>query len=72
MNYQVLDDGNIPEHISDADAEYLQIKLARCKDSVEAEKIRKQLSLLKDALLIAHKERVKHDSRRNNQNARYN
>lgn len=69
MNYQILDNGEIPETISDADTEYLQIKLARCSDSVEAEKIRKQLNLLKDALLIAHNERVKHDSRRNNRNA---
>jgi len=68
MNYQIIDNGDIPENISDADAEYLRIKLSRCKISEEAEKYRKQLAILEQCLLIAHKERVKYDSRRNIRN----
>lgn len=64
MNYQIIDNGEIPEDISEADAEYLQIKLSRCTSSEEAEKYRKQLAILEQCLLIAHKERVKNDSRR--------
>lgn len=64
MNYQIIDNGDIPENISDADAEYLRIKLSRCTSSEEAEKYRKQLAILEQCLLIAHKERVKNDSRR--------
>lgn len=64
LNYQVLDNGDLPEIISSADLEYLQIKLARCRDGVEAERLRNQISLLKEALLIVHKARVKNDTRR--------
>lgn len=63
MNYQILDNGDIPEDISEADAEYIRIKLSRCKDSREAEKYRKQLALMEQSLLIAHKERLKSDTK---------
>lgn len=64
MNYQIIDNGGIPENISDADAEYFRIKISKCSNPQEAEKYRNQLALIENALLIAHNERVKNESKR--------
>ena len=61
---QQLDAGELPKNLEEADAEYFRIKIARCTDSREAEKYRKQLAVLEERLLIAHKERLQNDSRR--------
>ena len=61
---KTLDDFGVPETVTDADAEYIRQKLARTRSSAEAEKYRKQLALLEQCLLIAHKERVKLDAKR--------
>lgn len=61
---KILDEFGVPETVTDADAEYIRLKLARAQTSEEAEKYRKQLALLEQCLLVAHNERVKLDSRK--------
>lgn len=61
---KILDAFGVPDSVTDADAEYIRQKLARARTSEEAEKYRKQLALLEQCLLIAHKERVKLDANR--------
>lgn len=56
---QQLDAGELPKNLEEADAEYFRIKISRCTNNVEAEKYRKQLSLIEQALQIAHDARVK-------------
>lgn len=59
-----IDALGLPDNLEEADAEYIRIKLSRCKDSREAEKYRKQLALMEQSLLIAHKERLKSNTKR--------
>lgn len=60
-NLKILDNFGVPDSATDADAEYIRQKLARASTSEEAEKYRKQLALLEECLLVAHKERVRLD-----------
>lgn len=58
-NIHQLDNFEIPNDLTDADAEYIRIKLSRCKNDEDVEKYRKQLKIIHECLRIAHKERIK-------------
>lgn len=58
-NINQLDNFEIPNNLTDADAEYIRIKLSRCTNNVEADKYRKQLKLIEECLLVAHNEKVR-------------
>lgn len=49
----------VPKDVSEADAEYLRIKLMHCKTNAEVDYYRKLLSKVQDALLVAHWKRIK-------------
>ena len=54
-----LDNFDIPDHLSEADAEYFRTKISRCTNDKAVEKYRKQLKIIEECLRIAHKERIK-------------
>lgn len=58
-NIDQLDKFEIPDNLTDADAEYIRIKLARCVNNAEADKCRIQLKLIEERLLIAHNEKLR-------------
>jgi uncharacterized membrane protein len=59
INIDQLDNFEIPNNLSDADAEYIRIKLSRCKINEEAEKYRELLKHIEEHLHKSHKERIK-------------
>ena len=52
-------EAGVPSDVSEADAEYLRIKVMQGATNAEVEKYRKLLSKVQDALLLAHWKRVK-------------
>lgn len=59
INIYQLDNFEIPNNLTDADAEYIRIKLSRCKSNEEAEKYRKLLKDIEENLHKSHKEKIK-------------
>lgn len=55
----LLDAYGVPDNLTEADAEYVRIKLTRTRSSGEAEQCREQLRIIEEQLEIEHKKLVK-------------
>ena len=61
---RILDDFGVPDNLTDADAEYVRINLARTQLEAVAEKRRAQLSTIESILDQQHRALVKKSNKR--------
>lgn len=61
-NINQLDRFEIPNELTDADAEYTRIKLTRCTNDEEVDKYREQLRVIEERLLASHNKKLRNNN----------